>query len=371
LVGTGAAAAVFAGMALLNTASGPMATLRNQPTATTAAVLTTSPSPGAPAPASTRAVSEGLVALSATTAQGVRHGSGIAVATGGLIATTVDVVLGATKLVATEPSGHRERARLVAYDRRSGVALLRVPKAVPVPTFAGTRSLRPGTPAMVMAMDDGGASDAPAAARQRIGPGTRWTTALVQAAATPVRSGAAAGMTAIAASVPRWSPVAGEVLVSPDGVVIGMLDATSVPTGTSLTSTSTAASSPTTSTAASSPTATPPATFLPARLVTAVSEDLARWGRVRHGWLDVDAQDATTPSGNPAGALVVAVPRRGASSGLLGAGDVIEAVEGAPVTSMAQLRERLYVLPAGTQVELEITRHGTQTSAEVDLGSSP
>ena len=138
--------------------------------------------------------------------------------------------------------------------------------------------------------------------------------------------------------------------MQPNGDVIGMFDASGTSSG--------------------EPGAS---TFLPAQLIVGVSEDLAHFGKVQHGWLDVKAKDAPAPNGasGTVGAQVLAVEPTGASREVLRVGDVIESVGGAPVTSMAQLRERLYVLGAGTQVELGIARNGAQTSAEVDLGSSP
>jgi hypothetical protein len=38
---------------------------------------------------------------------------------------------------------------------------------------------------------------------------------------------------------------------------------------------------------------------------------------------------------------------------------------------MADLRSRLYMLPAGSPVWLRLWRHDTLTTVEVDLGSSP
>jgi S1-C subfamily serine protease len=181
-------------------------------------------------------------------------------------------------------------------------------------------------------------------------PGVVWTTATIGSTAAPLETGPGAGMTAIAVSIADPAPVPGEVLLRPDGDVIGILDASGMTSGGSGSS-----------------------AFLPAQLVVGVSKDLARWGAVRHGWLDVQAQDAPAPNGEPGsvGAQVESVEPNGASKSVLKVGDVIESVGGEPVTSMAQLRERLYVLSASTPVKLGIVSDGQRTSAEVDLGSSP
>jgi serine protease Do len=61
----------------------------------------------------------------------------------------------------------------------------------------------------------------------------------------------------------------------------------------------------------------------------------------------------------------------GAGAGALRPGDVIVTLSGEPVRSVAELRTRLYVLPAGASVALEVFRQGHRTAVDVELGSSP
>ena len=71
------------------------------------------------------------------------------------------------------------------------------------------------------------------------------------------------------AAAPSMPMLAGEILLQPDGRVIGILDSTGQPrrgAGHKV--------------------------FLPAQLVVGVADDLAASGRVRHGWLDVEGENA-------------------------------------------------------------------------------
>jgi len=157
-------------------------------------------------------------------------------------------------------------------------------------------------------------------------------------------------MAAIGVTTGGIGSEAGELLVTRNGGVIGILEPAST----------------TASRAGSSE-------FMPASLFLGVSSDLARWGVVRHGWLDVTARDATAASSkaHPQGAEVVSVSPTGPAARTLDPGDVIESVGGAPVRSMAELRSRLYVLAAGEPVTIGFRRNGATATAEVDLASSP
>jgi len=346
LVGTGAAAAVFAGIVLLNTVGsgegggGPAAGgIPN-----TSVVLTTSPG-SAVVPVAAQGAERGLVSLRVTTSSGVRSGGGIAVAGGGLVATTADAVLGATGVVATSVGGRALRATVVALDRTADVALLRVGHDLPVPRFVDDTTVGVGHAAMVVAITPaaGGAT-----------PGIAWGRATIESVGTTVPVRGSHAMAAIGVSTANLAPLPGEVLLRPDGGIIGMLQGTVTAPAGKVTGAATSG-------------------FVPAGLLLGVTGDLARWGQVRHGWLDVTAHDAPAPSAvaGSVGALVVNVDPHGAAAGLLRPGDVIVSVDDAPVRSMAELSQRLYVCTAGESVQVGVRRGGTTAVVEVDLSSSP
>ena len=341
LVGSGAAAVVFAGIVLLNTVGsgqgggGPAAGVPN-----TSVVLTTSPTSAIPAAA--RGAEQGLVSLNVTTSSGVHAGGAVAVAKGGLVATTADAVLGATGIVATPVGGQGSRAEVVAVDRKADVALLRVDHDIPVPRFADDATVGAGLATMVVAVNPPAGGSTPSIA---------WGPATVESVGTTVLPGGSHPMAAIGVAVTHLAPRPGEVLLQPDGGIIGMLQGKAAGTGTE------------------------PAIsgFVPAGLLLGVTGDLARWGRVHHGWLDITAHDPTTADGaaGPAGALVVQVDPHGAAAGVLRVGDMIDSVDGAPVRTVAELSQRLYVCTAGESVQVGVRRNGAALVVEVDLGPSP
>ena len=249
---------------------------------------------------------------------------------------------------------------MVATDRGSDVALLRVAGDPPVAQFADDTGV--GHHAMVLAM----------ASRSRAGGSitTMWSDGTVRSVGAAVTRGDAAGMAGIVAAAPSMPMLAGEILLQPDGRVLGILDTSGTPDGERATK-----------------------VFLPAQLVVGVADDLAASGGIRHGWLDIEGEnaarwsssttvtstvnDATTwPATTAAGwisggALVLKVDPAGASTSVLRPGDVILSVDDRPVRSMAELRSRLYPMAPGTRVELGIFRDGVPMTVAVGLSAAP
>jgi serine protease Do len=306
-----------------------------------------------------------MVSLQVTTGHGVTQDCGVAVAPGGFVVTTLDAVADARTITAFTASGEHAPAIVVATDRGSDIALVRVADDLPVAKFAGDTFIDAGHQAMVVAMASRSGRDATTS--------TMWSDATIRSVGTAVRRGDASGMAGIDAAARSMPDIAGEPLLQPDGRVLGILDSTGSPPGVQGTK-----------------------VFLPAQLVVGVADALAAGGQVQHGWLDVEGEDAPTrslpttststagASSVPAsttttavvgratrGALVLKVAPNGASAHVLRAGDVILGVDGAPVRSMAELRSRLYVLKPGTRVKLEISRGGATATVAVDLSASP
>ena len=75
----------------------------------------------------------------------------------------------------------------------------------------------------------------------------------------------------------------------------------------------------------------------------AVADDLRSRGRVSRGFLGVEGTNATQGSG----AVVETVHANGPAAGRLDHGEVIVAIDGQPVRTMAELLSRLYALGAG------------------------
>jgi S1-C subfamily serine protease len=163
-----------------------------------------------------------------------------------------------------------------------------------------------------------------------------------------VQKGTAAGMSGITTTAPKVPTTSGDVLIEPGGAVAGLLDKD----GTDSTTTT---------------------VFIPTWLVLGVTGELASTGTVHHGWLGISGRDAPAQGADsePSGATVVGVNPAGAAVGLLRVGDVIVAMNGSPVRTMAQLRSSLYVLGPGTPVNLAIQRSGEQSTVALNLTASP
>jgi S1-C subfamily serine protease len=329
LAGAGAAAMVVAGILVLM-ASGPLRGPGDAPDAT--ATFTTSATEPVGAARDVRSLVDLVVGTGHLAVQGV----GVAVA-GSLVATTADAVDSGSVVHALTAGGGEVAATVVGLDRTADIAVLRVSDQLPVPRFEADTGVTAGRAAMVLALA-AGAPGRPVTASWAAG-----SIASVGTAAVPVTGD---GMAAVAARSPGAPAEPGAVLVDPSGAVIGIYGARAAD-GDLL--------------------------FIPSDLVQSVSRKLAAGGPVDHGWLDVAAVDLPpAPAGfGVQGAVVSAVASGGAADAALRPGDVIMAVDGQPVRSMAELRARLYVEPPGASVTLRVLRQGAPASVVVHLAPSP
>lgn len=293
---------------------------------------TNPPSPGGGAePAS---AGRALVALLTSGAGGTTLDCAVAIGAGGLVATTADALAGATSVEAWR-NGHWVSASIVGADATSDIGLVRVPFDVPAARFTDEDAVTPGT--RVWTMD---VTSVPFGAPR---PGAGWSESAgtVSAAGTAVNGSRGQGMPSIVVVPLVTAASTGGVLVDADGAVLGIEDTSVVPNSGEV--------------------------FLPADLVVGVSLDLAAGGTVSHGWLGIDGGPARAAGG----AVIESVDPSGPAGGVLAQGDVIVAIDGTPVRTMADLRSRLYMLPAGSPVWLRVDRNGTLATMEVALGSSP
>ena len=116
---------------------------------------------------------------------------------------------------------------------------------------------------------------------------------------------------------------------------------------------------------------------IPANMARRIMEDLRREGRVVRGWLgasldDVSMRNAAAlklPSGVLRGAVITGVKSgEPAAEAKLQAGDVVVAINDAPVTSFAQLRNRIALSRPGSRLEFDIYRAGEKLRLEVRVG---
>ena len=330
LVGVGAVMAVVAWViVLLSPASDHPVESATHDTAAGGSLTTLAGVQNALPPA---AVSAGhsMVELQATTGSGTVRLVGIAVAEGGLVATTADLLVGLRHLDVVGPGGALQAASVVAMDKTSDVALVNVPEDLPVAPFAGDTGLSSGDADLALTfLPAGGHAIA-----------LHCTPGAVTAVGAAIASGPATTMPSITSSPATPAVIAGEPLLNAGGSVLGILY--------------------------DSDPGTAPATFLPSDLVVGVANDLRSQNRVVHGWLGVQGTDA--PGGT--GAKVALVQTGGPAAGRLQVGQLITAVNDTPVRTMAEVRALLYVLPPGAPVRLSVALPAGTKVVDVTLGTS-
>jgi len=330
LVGVGAVMAAVAWVVvLLSPASDHPLESTSQDTATSGPLTTLAGVQNA-LPAAAAATGHSIVELQATTTHGTVLLVGVAVAEGGLVATTADLLGGLQRIDMVGPGGKLQSATVVATDKTSDVALVSVPVALPVATFADDSGLGSGTPDLALSfVAAGGHSVA-----------LRCTAGAVTDVGSAITTGPASTMPSITSSPPMPALLDGEPLLADDGAVLGILY--NPDPGSS------------------------PVTFLPSDLVVGVADELRSQDRVVHGWLGMQGTDAPDASG----AKVAEVQAGGPASGLLQVGQLIVAVDSTPVRTMAELRARLYVLPPGTAVTLSVQQPAGPKVVDITLGTS-
>jgi len=317
LVGVGAVAALVSGGLILasHSRTGPTAA---QPVRTT-----------------TASAVQSIVRLDVASSNASSYGCGVVVAAGGLIATNATLLANAKWIVATTSSGRRETATVVGVDLTSDVGLLSVRTSLPVARFVDWSQVQTGTGAVLMAF-----SSVPSGTMS-----PDWSAETIASAGDPVQSGPGSGMASVVATAPASDDPDGAVLMEPDGAVIGILDKSGVAS------------------------AGGGSVFLPGAFVVQVAAEMINdGGNIQHGWLGI--KGAEPKSKRPAGALVTEVDKAGAADNHLRRGDVIEAINGRPVRSMADLRSRLYLLAPGTWVDLEVDRGNTARTVGLWLSSA-
>ncbi len=268
---------------------------------------------------------------------------GVVVESGGIVVTTAKPLSSARRITVVEPDGTRRPAVLVGVDRTSDLAVLRIADDLPAANFDAVDP-SVGSPGMAVTVRPRPGSD---------------SVSLVYAG-TVVSSGAAVSgdpVTATFASTSVRAPLGtddvGCPLVDSSGRVMGLLHVTSTTESGRV------------------------AVFLPAALVAGVARQLVSAGGLDHGWLgvggamsrtDLSTTVATRSSSGPTGAVVTSVAKDSpAAAAGLAPGAVVQAVDGAPVHSMAELMTRLYPDPPGTSVAVTFETGQSTETVEVEL----
>jgi S1-C subfamily serine protease len=263
-------------------------------------------------------------------------GTGVVAEAGGIVVALQSVLAGATGVTVVEPDGNREPAIPVGTDATTGITVLRIGDDLPAATFT---SADPTTGSVAVAMAEVPGPGRGASPEVRLYAGT----VLYSGVATGTWQGA--GFCATGVDAPLTPSDLGSPLVDASGAVSGILDAVQG-TGAGRTS-----------------------VFLPAELVLDVADQIVDHGWVQHGSLDVGVVDPAPGSGQ-VGAQVASVTAGGAADQAgLQSGDVVVAVDGRSVRSVAELATRLYGDPPGAELRVTVERGGTMFDTMVVLAA--
>lgn len=273
-----------------------------------------------------------LVELVTVSGRHRRVGTGVALPGGDLVLTAATAVSGTARVEAVTASGRRYRARVVGSDPRSGVAVVDVDDGdglTPAPFADETVSA--GQLAVAACLCRSGT--APNAALAKV---TDVGTAAVEGSRPHL-------VDAILANAPLSADARGGVLLDADGQVIGILD-TQTSSGSSTVG-----------------------VFVPTPVAMGTAAQLAAGHPVVHGWLGVSATDQAGGCGAQIVQVMAGSPAQ--ASGLR-PGDVIDAVDGHQVCSLADLQGRLYVLAPEQRVELGVVTAAGATTMPATLAAS-
>ena len=207
LVGVGAVMAVVAWViVLLSPASDHPPESASQDTAANRPLTTLAGVQNA-LPAAADAAGHSMVELQARTTHGTVLLVGVAVAEGGLVATTADLLAGLRHLSVVGPGGALQAASVVATDKASDVALVNVPEDLPVAPFADDTDLDSGDADLALTFVAAGGH----AIALHCTPGA------VTAVGAAIASGPATAMPSITSSPATPAVMAGEPLLNADG----------------------------------------------------------------------------------------------------------------------------------------------------------
>lgn len=328
----------------------PAATPRVHPRAeSSVTTLTTIPGPLASLAPVLSSVSAALVRVRVVTPAGAREVDGTFIDPNGYVATAASAVRDATSVSVIRPDGEELIASLAGSDPDTGVAVLKVTgSGYPWLELSPSRS-EPLGALTVMAWwwPEAGSfaysvaplSSAPTTASVGNGP------ALLQLWGSP------SGL--------ENDPV-GSVVVNGGGEVLGMVSSR---LGKS-------------------------AVVTPGWLLGRISAFLMADGHVTHGWLGIEGTAAPLPRSQPASArsgtrqsaedpaptavrILDVMPDSAAAKAGLSPGEMIESVNGHPVSSMADLQAMLYLMAPRTSVRLEVLAGGGQSEVSARLQSAP
>ena len=256
-------------------------------------------------------------------------GSGFIIDADGYVVTSNHVIVGAETVTVILDDGTRLDAEIVGGDTRTDLALLKVESDAPLPTVPFATG------------DDARVGDWVVAIGNPFGVGKTATFGIVSARGRGTGPNPYEDHLQIDAPINRGN--SGGPAVNLMGEVIGVNTSIVSPTGGNVGI----------------------GYAVPAATATVVIDDLRAHGRVMRGWLGVHIQPVTDDIAaslgleTPEGAIIARVqPDSPAAEAGLEAGDIITAVDQAPVEDARALSRMVAAIDAGTSATLSVWRDG-------------
>jgi serine protease Do len=266
-------------------------------------------------------------------------GSGFVIRADGLIVTNRHVIAGAHAVRVRLPSGEEVPAKIVGADAVTDIALLSIAAGnLPALRLGSSESVSVG--------------DAVIAIGNPFGLGQTVTAGIVSARARMLEDDPYIDFLQTDAAINRGN--SGGPLLSTDGTVVGVTSIIFTPSGGSVGL----------------------GFAIPAETVAAVVAELEAHGAVERGYLGVSAQDPTAAIATalgmktPTGALITAVEVQGPAAGALVVGDVLLAIDKAPVTfkNLSKITARL---KPDSEVPMTVRRDGSVQTVALKIGRLP
>ncbi|ADW19467.1 protease Do [Desulfobulbus propionicus DSM 2032] len=117
---------------------------------------------------------------------------------------------------------------------------------------------------------------------------------------------------------------------------------------------------------------------IPINMAKSIEQQLRKSGKVTRGWLgiliqDVNEEMAKSFGGKQGGGALISDVTDGspAHKNGLQQGDIITAINGEPVTDVADLRNKIAMTPPNTELRLRILRDGQEKELTVTVGEQP
>jgi serine protease Do len=265
-------------------------------------------------------------------------GSGFIIDASGIVVTNNHVIADADEVTVVLNDGTKLKAEVVGRDKKVDLAVLRVKSDKPLPfvKFGESDKLRLGE--WVIAIGN------------PFGLGGTVTSGIVSARNRDINSGPYDNYIQTDAAINRGN--SGGPLFNLDGDVIGVNTAIISPSGTSVGI----------------------AFAVPSKTVTAIVDQLQKFGETQRGWLGVRIQQvtddvaATLSISPPRGALIADIDEKGpAKPAGIEVGDVVVKFDGKDIKDMRDLPRIVADTTVGKEVDVIIIRKGKEETRKVTL----